>query len=83
VGTLSLLVVVGIAVSVSTDCHRKHRPDLLITAADATPVRSLAVSPWSARVVSLACFLGAVGCGEGSWRWGWWDTNESIGAGTV
>ncbi|MCP4544214.1 MAG: hypothetical protein GY832_44445 [Chloroflexi bacterium] len=53
----------------STDCHKIYRPDLPIaSAADAAPVRSLAVFPlvWSGGV--LACFLepGAVECEVGS-----------------
>ncbi|MCP4544746.1 MAG: hypothetical protein GY832_47205 [Chloroflexi bacterium] len=57
----------GFRCALSINCY-KNRPDLLIaSAAPATPVRSLAVSPlvWSGGV--LACFLepGAVECGVG------------------
>ncbi|MCP4536736.1 MAG: hypothetical protein GY832_06280 [Chloroflexi bacterium] len=58
---------------VSTDCHKTYQPDLLIApAADAAPVRSLAVSPWSAQVGHWLVFLGQGRwrAGVGSWRWG-------------
>ncbi|MCP4544654.1 MAG: hypothetical protein GY832_46735 [Chloroflexi bacterium] len=43
----------------STDCREIYRPDLSIaSAADAIPVRSLAVSPWFAPGSALACTLG-------------------------
>ncbi|MCP4536501.1 MAG: hypothetical protein GY832_05085, partial [Chloroflexi bacterium] len=61
------MIEIGIAVCVPTDCHRVHRPDLLITSAsDAAPVRSLAVSPWSGQWVHWLVSLG-----RGRWNAGW------------
>ncbi|MCP4535857.1 MAG: hypothetical protein GY832_01820 [Chloroflexi bacterium] len=44
-------------------------PCPIASATDATPVRSLAVFPWSGQVVSLACALGP----GGGMRGGWWN----------
>ncbi|MCP4536494.1 MAG: hypothetical protein GY832_05050 [Chloroflexi bacterium] len=67
--------------SMSTDYRKIYRPDLPIaSAADAPPVRSLAVSSCFTQVVH---WLVPLGQGRWSWRWGMGVCLSGMGLGRV
>ncbi len=70
--TLTLLVI-GSFVRLLTDCHRSHRPDLLIASATAAPPSSLPRRlplVWPGGVIACSLGLGAVGSGVGELKVG-------------